>query len=208
MEYYVYAYLDPRIQYEDSFLNIKFNHLPFYIGKGKNNRMFKHLHMEKNDVKSDRIKLILDSGCQPIITKLFEDLTENQAFYIESLFIDKFKLINEGGFLLNKVKPSVEKWEERKEVFKPTMPYILSDPNDIIKYPSIKYVVLDSKTFKVLGAYKSLKVLVKDTRITKDLAENLLSITTYPYNSVKGKIVIKSENLLKFVSKFGGDKIT
>ena len=63
MIYYVYAYLDPRKEYKDIsiFSNI-ITHEPFYIGRGKNNRLYDHLleakkvnELDKNIIKQKNL---------------------------------------------------------------------------------------------------------------------------------------------------------
>ena len=41
--YYVYAYLDTRKPGHFIYQNYKFEYEPFYIGKGRANRLYKHL---------------------------------------------------------------------------------------------------------------------------------------------------------------------
>ena len=65
--YYIYAYIDPRTD------------LPFYIGKGKNNRKFDHL--KEQDETSEKVNLIKEIqlvGLEPKIIEL-ESNIENEA---------------------------------------------------------------------------------------------------------------------------------
>ncbi len=80
--YYVYQYYDP-IRKE-----------PIYIGKGKGDRNKRHLfsfNLKKKHPFIQRINWIKKQEKEPIVTKLFENISEKQAFKIES------KLINEIG---------------------------------------------------------------------------------------------------------------
>jgi uncharacterized protein len=73
-ESYVYVYIDPR------------NFEPFYYGKGKGSR--KEAHSSSGDSrKAKRIKEIEAVGAKPIIRILARDLTEEQAFLVETAFI-------------------------------------------------------------------------------------------------------------------------
>ena len=59
--YYVYAYLDPRKGGKFKYEDIEFDYEPFYIGKGKNSRMIRHLNLnnEHNQLKKNKIKKIV-----------------------------------------------------------------------------------------------------------------------------------------------------
>ena len=65
----------------------------FYIGKGKNNRVFQHILNAKKfpnnkSEKLDTIRQILRSGSYPAIDIIMHKLTEKEAFKIESALID------------------------------------------------------------------------------------------------------------------------
>ena len=77
--YYVYRLIDPR------------NKLPFYIGKGKDNRMFKHEQYTKNGKYPngnkklyERILEIKSQNLDIIYEKIFETENENLAYKIEN----------------------------------------------------------------------------------------------------------------------------
>lgn len=195
--YYVYVYCDPRMRYEETFLGITFKYQPFYIGKGCGKRMYDHLYLYDETTKTDRIRLLKEEQKLPIIDQLFCNLTSNEANYIEAVLIEHFKLVREGGILLNSVKPNVKKWEERSE--SPGVTYNLDyfDPYEIVKYPTVKYVILKENTLEILSVHYGLDSAAKDIGITKPLAYNL-SENTHPYNILRGKILIKRENLLKY----------
>jgi hypothetical protein len=73
---YVYVYIDPR------------NGEPFYIGKGKGNRLFTHLQ-DKSDVeKVAHIAEIRRSGQEPRIEILRYGLTDSEAHLVEAASID------------------------------------------------------------------------------------------------------------------------
>ena len=94
--YYVYELIDPRVN------------LPFYVGKGKGNRVYFHLSEQSraksdNFKKFDKIKKIRKEGCEPEvkIVKYFEE--ENDAYDYEEELIKKYgkRDIDEGGILTN-----------------------------------------------------------------------------------------------------------
>jgi len=77
-EHYVYSYVDPR------------NEKVFYVGCGKNKRMFAHLLPSKRKVKSEKTLLIdqiFDSGFYPTITVIEKDLTQTEALCRERFWI-------------------------------------------------------------------------------------------------------------------------
>ena len=80
--YYVYIYYHP------------ITNLPFYVGKGKKNRMFHHLkepaETTDNKKKFNYINKLRKNGLTPIITKFKEYLTENDAYDLEEELILKF----------------------------------------------------------------------------------------------------------------------
>jgi len=94
--YYVYELIDPRVN------------LPFYVGKGKDNRVYFHLS-EKSRAKSDnerkfnKIQKIRKEGYEPEIkiVQYFEN--ENDAYNYEEQLIKKYGRIryDEGGILTN-----------------------------------------------------------------------------------------------------------
>jgi hypothetical protein len=122
--YYVYELIDPR------------NTLPFYVGKGKNDRVYFHLSEQSraktdNARKFNRIQKIRKDGYEPEIkiVKYFEK--ENDAYDFEDELIKKYGRIryDKGGILTNLCESSRppttkgrtyqeiygDKWEEQIE---------------------------------------------------------------------------------------------
>ncbi|MCK5612619.1 hypothetical protein KAR91_62685 [Candidatus Pacearchaeota archaeon] len=82
--FYVYAYLDPRIKGSFQYGEYKFDYEPFYIGKGKDNRMYDHLkYKSENTSKVEFIEEIIKDGYNPVIIKVFEYLEEKESFELE-----------------------------------------------------------------------------------------------------------------------------
>lgn len=96
--YYVYAYLDPRkIGFSsDSFC---FDFEPFYIGYGSKNRYLSHLlavvqnNTKRVSLKTNKIKSLLSQGIEPIIIKIAENLSKQDAIDIEKHLISKIGTI-------------------------------------------------------------------------------------------------------------------
>ena len=90
--YYTYALIDPR------------NGKPFYIGKGKNDRAYRHVgHARNGNVigntyKHRKIRRILDTGLEPIVRIISSCLDEKTALRRESFIIDMIGLENLTNF--------------------------------------------------------------------------------------------------------------
>lgn len=89
-KFYIYIYLDPRKQGNFTYDDYKFEHEPFYIGKGKDKRCEDHLYewsLKSRTLKNNKIKSLLRNDKKPIIIKLIESLTEEEAFSFERKII-------------------------------------------------------------------------------------------------------------------------
>ena len=89
--FYVYAYLDPRKSGSFNYEEIHFDYEPFYIGKGKGNRDQVHL-IEKesgNRHKHNKIQQIIREGFTPVIMRLREELSEQEAWDFEKRLVDQ-----------------------------------------------------------------------------------------------------------------------
>jgi hypothetical protein len=93
--YYVYSLKDPRKKPAEV----------FYIGKGTGSRATDHLKRIDETRKGKYIQEILDCGSYPIVAKIVDELTEEQAFQIELELISSFGTIETGGSLCNSVIP-------------------------------------------------------------------------------------------------------
>jgi hypothetical protein len=104
-QFYVYIYFFPE-EKECVYEDFIFNSEPFYIGKGKGDRLFHHLqphHLEKSHKKSQIIKDILLRGLKPLVIKYKEGLTSKDAYKLESKLIESIGTIYGGnGPLANK----------------------------------------------------------------------------------------------------------
>ena len=91
MQYYVYAYLDPRKDEYTLSDGGCLDHEPFYIGKGKGKRAWCHLDIthsrNTNRLKKGKIKRIYDAGFVPKVVFLSENMSEDRAMLLEQEWI-------------------------------------------------------------------------------------------------------------------------
>jgi len=92
--FYIYVYLDQRYKGEWAYKNHIFNFKPFYIGKGNGKREKAHLcpcMLKEKTLKSSIIKAIINElGTLPLHLRVFESLSETEAFEIEKDMIKHF----------------------------------------------------------------------------------------------------------------------
>lgn len=116
---YVYIYLDPRVQGEWKYKELTFNFEPFYIGVGIKKRMLVHLYpsmLKQQTRKSSKIKSILKDNLKPIILKVYENCTDEEAFKIEKDIISHFGRIDlNTGILCNHTDGGVG-WNITREI--------------------------------------------------------------------------------------------
>jgi hypothetical protein len=87
--HYIYVYLNPLKSGSFCYDKHHFDYEPFYIGKGKDTRYLNHL-VEKiscNAHKFYTINKIYEHDLQPIIIKLYDNITQYTAFRLERLLI-------------------------------------------------------------------------------------------------------------------------
>lgn len=94
LDYYVYKLIDPR------------NNTPFYVGKGKNSRAYKHLTNNSKTCNPRKDKIINDiysCGLEPIVDIFITNLDEKTAYTLEEKIIIELgrQDIDENGILAN-----------------------------------------------------------------------------------------------------------
>lgn len=107
--FYVYALKDPR----------RDPALPFYIGKGVGTRSYDHLLNPDDTRKGRRIAEIRAAGNEPLVARLVDEVTENQAIRLEAELIAAFGTVDTGGLLTNTVMPTGLGQKSRKEIVVP-----------------------------------------------------------------------------------------
>ena len=137
---YVYVLKDPR------------NSTVFYIGKGKENRVFQHvLGAIESSNESDKLNLIreiIDTNLEVEHYILRHNLTENQAIEIESACIDLLGL----DYLTNKVKGH-NSWERG-----------LKTVNEIKQYYDAKIIEITEPTI-IININKLYKRFMNDDEL-------------------------------------------
>lgn len=130
-EYYVYGYLDPRKPGKYKYYDYEFNHEPFYIGKGKNSRILRHLkNNNRNKIKLNKIDKIRKEGFEPIIVKIVKNLTNEESLKIEKILIEKIgRYIKGEGPLTNYTKGG-----ETYLGYKHKEDYLITLKKPVIKY--------------------------------------------------------------------------
>lgn len=85
LRFYVYELIDPD------------NNKTFYVGKGKANRIYKHLkYALKGDPseKSHKIRKILHQGSKPLLKIVKSGMSEDKAYQYENILINKYGINN------------------------------------------------------------------------------------------------------------------
>jgi len=112
-KFYVHVYLNPLEPGSFACDDITFKHKPIYVGKGCGKRVSGHLEDAKqpakksNREKAELISKIINSGNNPLVFKVKEGLTNNEALTLERKLINKFGISLEGGILANISKGGV-----------------------------------------------------------------------------------------------------
>jgi hypothetical protein len=122
---YVYIYLNPLNKLEETIKILidnelfEFEYEPFYVGKGNGNRMLEHLKLLDSDLnitKKEKIKMIIETGNEPIIRVVKNELTNVEAFNLENILISKLNgITNMVGGKSKKTKYSVDSYKSTLE---------------------------------------------------------------------------------------------
>lgn len=107
--FYVYALKDPRTDPAK----------PFYIGKGTGTRAYDHLVKPDESRKGRRIREISSAGYQVLVTRILDELSEEQAMRVEAELIAAYGTVDTGGFLTNSVVPTGIAKKARRNVVLP-----------------------------------------------------------------------------------------
>jgi len=145
--YYVYVYLDPMKKGKYVYNDLNFNYEPFYIGKGKGKRIVYGLDdINNSSSKKSRIKHIRRNGFEPIILKIYENLTETMSYYLEKNIINEIGRDKNNGILVNRIKGSSSKIINKVFIDKNNKMVIVINVNSIF-YELQDGRIFNKKTF-------------------------------------------------------------
>ncbi len=177
LDNYVYMLIDPA------------NDLPFYVGKGKANRVFDHLQCAlENELESDKydkIRRIVESGQSVKHIIVRHGLSEKSAFEIESSLIDTFKFISicnqfvEGNIYSghNSIEKGLMNADEIIRIYNAETLFVIG--NDCL-------IININKTYKRGNNYNS---IYNATKEIWDIKEKRRNQTKYVLSEYKGLIV-------------------
>ncbi len=106
MEFFVYFLLDVRKKINLEINDIKINYEPFYVGKGKKDRPYKHFKENLNNTINEHKfnviqKILKETGLYPEILIIKDNMLEDEAFEYEKEMIKLFG-VKPDGLLTNK----------------------------------------------------------------------------------------------------------
>lgn len=100
--FYVYMYLDPKYPAAYNVNGKDYEYTPLYIGKGKGNRYKDHLTDCRNKIFENKIAYWSRNGIEPMIEFIETELTEQEAWDLETSIIKSIGRLDKGeGPLLN-----------------------------------------------------------------------------------------------------------
>ena len=163
--YYVYILFKTYKKGNFLYDNLSFDMEPFYVGKGKNDRIYQSRNVKKNrnEHKNNILEKIHSLNLTVTSIKFKENLTEFEAFHLEADLIKKIGRFDKGLGPLSNLTDGGEGGSggtSRKgdwpELYVPVLKYDL-DGNLICEYQSIKQAVLENPRAKNISYCCQLK---------------------------------------------------
>lgn len=164
---YVYVYLDPRINGKWKYQNHVFNNKPLYVGVGSKSRYLAHWRNTKGDNKEyinpilkNKLKAIISVGSEPIMLKIYNKISREEAFEHEIAIIKLLGKIKDGTGILTNIGDGGE--HQRigtiKSQCKPVVMFDLSG-NRMEDFESVV-----AAQFKMTGALKGKGMITKNLK--------------------------------------------
>jgi uncharacterized protein len=184
--FYVYCLKDPREKPS----------MPFYIGKGTDNRAWEHQAKVDDSEKGKLISEILKAKHSVIHTIISDNLTEQQALKIEAELISAFGIRSQGGLLTNRVKPNPETINKKIKINIPfgcyekaqtaldllksaVMELAKANPTGIANSDAAKYLGLQSNYgggSKDYLSYSVIGLLMQDGRLKRNASKKHIAV--------------------------------
>lgn len=214
-EHYVYIYLDIRKKGKHIYENLIFDFEPFYVGKGKGLRFKQHLYNIKRDKNFSKRKIVKEiieeTGLNPKIIKIYENLTDEKSCELEIELIEKIGRKDKNkGPLLNRTDGGEGANTSKYRIYRPLTPEIKEKISNNKKNKSWGKHSEESKR-KISSSNKGRKFSEehKDKLKTKRAKRKISKETRNKCSkSSKGKINIKRFSVVdpngkEFVTKYG-----
>jgi hypothetical protein len=207
LESYVYLLIDPT------------NDEIFYVGKGKNNRVFDHLDDPKNTGKSKRIEQIRTFGEEPKIEILVHGLNDETALKVESAIIDLLGLSNltnlQSGWQKKKYgRMSVDQVHQlyhRKKAIRITEPSLLISIRKSYKYKMTSLELYDAtrSSWRVGVDNRNVEIVKYAFAVYDRVIQEVYEIKKWldAGSTMTSRENIKTKRLREFVGKVAEEKI-
>jgi len=204
--YYVYCLVDPITK------------KPFYVGKGRGNRMYSHVYEAKRDkhkwtntLKCERILSILNKNIDIIYDRVRTELDESSAFILETSLLKKYGRIIDGSGILTNIKLNeefhIDLPKRKKPKSRRVVQYTL-EGKTLSEFPSVsaaadymrknKTSILNCCNRKRQTAYGFVWVYT-DEDFIKPLDE-------IPYHTNRRKVVEQYDKNMNFIGEFQSAK--
>lgn len=180
---YVYVYLNTLKPGNFEYENLKFEYEPFYVGMGSGDRYKMHKYdckLRSKSHKINTIKKIINNKLEPIIIKLYENLSNDEA---KSLEIKTIKEIGRKDLKLGPLSNRTDGGDSTG--YKHNKKDLVKAMNSILCY---------DLNMKLLKEYNSIQDASDDLNITRS---NISQCCRYLFNVCDKKYIFRYKNIKK-----------